>query len=150
MKRQSWLSNDYLTAAARILIGFVFVIAAVSKVADPANFAKSIIAYELLPYGIINSIALVLPWLEMVCALFLIFGIRTKASAALVFTMLTVFTMAIVIATLQGKDLECGCFGDDTKVGWPKVAENTAFILVSLYVFLFPHSRFALGGRTES
>ncbi len=152
MKTPSVLNNPVLVAAARLVLGMVFLVAAVAKIADPDTFAKSIIGYEMLPYGLTNLVALFIPWLEVICGLFVIFGVRLRVSAGLILGMLLVFTTAIVIAVLQGKELSCGCFGDagDAKIGWPKVLENVGLILLALYIVLFPNDRIGLVPQPDS
>ena len=59
------IDNDYLTMAVRVVVGVVFVSASVYKIIDPGSFARSIWYYHLMPGSLINLIALVLPWVEL-------------------------------------------------------------------------------------
>lgn len=142
------LHNPYITLFARVLIGCVFVIAAVGKVADPAKFANEIIKYNLLPDASVNIMALVLPWIELCCGIFILAGVKLRANSALVGLMLIVFTSAVLISMARGLDINCGCFGDakKEKVGWPKVSENLALILLSGYIFTSRAAKFNLDG----
>ena len=64
-----WLLHPRLTVAARIALGLVFIAAALPKIGDPPGFAKAIWAYQLVPGPVLNPMALVLPWLELLCGL---------------------------------------------------------------------------------
>ena len=61
------LLHPKLVLATRILLGLIFLAAALPKIADPPGFAKAIWAYGLFPPWSINPLALLLPWLELVC-----------------------------------------------------------------------------------
>jgi hypothetical protein len=130
------LSNRFLLLAARFVLGIVFVVAAVPKIAQPDAFAVSVEAYEILPVAVVNLIAVVVPWLELLCAVFLIGGARVRPSAALLGVMLAVFIVAISTAVLRGLNINCGCYGGTgTPVGWGKVLEDVA-LLVPVWLLL--------------
>jgi putative oxidoreductase len=125
------LSNRYLLLASRFVLGMVFLVAAVPKIAQPEAFAVSIEAYEILPTAVVNIVAVVVPWVELLCAVFLIGGARVRPSAALLGAMLLVFIVAISIAVLRGLNINCGCYGGSvgTPVGWGKVLEDVALLV---------------------
>jgi len=64
----SWLFSG-LAWAARLLVVAVFVVAAAPKLMDPASFALTIYRYNLLPDGLVQPMAIFMPWLEMLAAL---------------------------------------------------------------------------------
>ncbi len=125
------LSNRYLLLAARFILGMVFIVAAIPKVGGPESFAASIEAYELLPVFAVNAIAIAVPWIELICGLFLVAGVYTRSAAALLGTLLAVFIVAISAAVLRGLNIDCGCFGgtDGSPVGWGKVLEDVALLV---------------------
>lgn len=140
-----FLGNTILALTARILLGFVFIAAAIDKIALPDAFAKSIDHYQIIPLVLINIFALTLPWLELIVGLFLIFGIRLRASAAITTALLIVFIVAIFSAMVRGLNIECGCFsqnGGGMKVGWAKILEDFLWLALAIYIFFFPNSRF--------
>src|SRR5262249_44052004 len=57
-----------------LIVGGVFVGAAVFKLQDPPGFAHQIHNYELLPDLLRNPLALVLPWMEGLTGLVLVVG----------------------------------------------------------------------------
>lgn len=144
---KSLFQNDYLILAIRTILGLVFVIASIDKVADPVAFAGSIGNYKLLSPSIVLIIATVLPWVELLCGLGLILGAYWRGSALLSFVMLTVFTLAVGIAMARGLDISCGCFTQDPnvgKVGWWKVGENLLLLLSSALLFYSNGGKFSL------
>lgn len=133
--------------AARVFLGFVFVVASIEKAADPNAFAVSIGYYKLVGPTVALIIATILPWIELLCGLFLIFGMMPRGSSLLTFLMLFVFTAGVVSGILRGLDISCGCFTRDPgvgKIGWMKVLENCGLILLSLFSFFSNSNRFSL------
>jgi uncharacterized membrane protein YphA (DoxX/SURF4 family) len=104
------LSATWIERGARLLLGIVFLNAAVGKIGDPAAFAIAIANYQILPPAWINPTALFLPWLELVCGLGLMTGFCKHASTLLVTLMLVVFSAALAYAAYRGLDIHCGCF----------------------------------------
>ena len=140
------LNNDYLLLVARIILGFVFILAAVSKTADPDGFAQAIANYKLLPDFLINIAAIILPWIELSAGLLLLFGISVKENSAILSGLLIIFIAAIFISLLRGLDIECGCFGtvDGSKVGLQKILENVGLLLLGIILLVFSSSKFSL------
>ena len=138
------ISDPRLRSLARILIGTIFIAAAVDKIANPDAFAKSINNFHLLPYEALNIPALILPWVELLTGAMLLFKIKEKASAFLISGMLVVFIIAILTAIARGYNIDCGCFGESspaaaaevTKVGWAKVLEDARWLVASLFIFM--------------
>lgn len=137
------LQHIALQRAARILIGSVFVFAAIDKIYNPDAFAKNINNYHVLPYAALNIMALVLPWAELLAGAMLLAGVKIRASAALTSAMLFVFILAIIAAILRGYNINCGCFAENSpaaasevsKVGWAKVLEDLRWLVASVYIF---------------
>ncbi len=134
---QTLLSNRYLLLAARLLLGMVFIVAAVPKVSNPASFAISIEAYEMLPLFAVNIAAIVIAWIELICGIFLVAGVQARPSAALAGILLALFSVAIAVAVLRGLNINCGCFGPTggSPVGWGKVAEDVALLIPAWLIF---------------
>lgn len=136
-----------VTTIARLAIGLVFIVASLDKIADPHSFAKNILNYLIVPTPMVNIMALVLPWVELLCGVALVLGIWVRTSATIAGALLVVFIIAVSTAMMQGLNINCGCFsqtGEGTKVGWPKVFENTGLTLLSLWMVFFPQSYAAI------
>lgn len=134
---KSILANKYLILFSRFILGFIFVYAAVEKIADPDGFAVSISNYRILPVAMVNIFAIALPWLELITGILLIYGICTKENSFIIGNLMLVFTIMIMIAVLRGLDIDCGCFGtgDAQKVGLIKIIENLILLIVSFNLF---------------
>jgi uncharacterized membrane protein YphA (DoxX/SURF4 family) len=65
----------------RWLLGALMLWAAVSKLAQPTDFLGSIYAYQLpLPRSLLQLVAVVLPWLELLCGLLLIVNVWSETA----------------------------------------------------------------------
>ncbi len=134
MRSKTW---DRLILLLKWLVAALFIFAGISKILNPANFAHDIDNYRLLPYLLVTLMAVILPWLEVLCGIFLIMG-RWQKGASLILLVLTfMFLIAIGSATARGLDITCGCFSttiEGTKVGYTRLIED--IILLGLLFFI--------------
>lgn len=116
------------------MLAGIFLFAAFTKLPDPSAFAKNIEAYQLTPYKANHFIALFIPALEIVLSLALFTSYFSKASLYL-FTMLTTtFLIALTTAWATNKDIDCGCFGGNSKVNGFKIIMDIALLLFIMAV----------------
>jgi putative oxidoreductase len=117
----------------QIAIGVLMAWAGLAKIGNLHGFAEQLHNFRMMPIPIENLIAISLPWIELVAALALIFGVRARAGAILSALLLVAFTTAVFVAMLRGLDIECGCFGtnDATRVGWVKIGQNLAMLALA-------------------
>ncbi len=130
--------HKYLTLAARLFLGAVFIFASIDKIAAPEPFAIAVEAYKILPYPLINLFALIVPWLELLCGIFLIGGYSIRGSAIILSALLTGFTAAILSAMARNLNIDCGCFGEayQAPVGWARVFEDLGLLVLGAYLYL--------------
>jgi len=132
------VASEYVAFVFRTYIGWVFIYASLSKILDPAVFAENVALYRLMPYWGLNAVAIILPWLELICGFLLILGLRTKAAASIVAGLLFVFTVFVLINIFRGSNIDCGCFDIASEpIGWKKVAKNTMWLMMTVQVFFF-------------
>ncbi len=135
--------SPYITLTFQVSLGFVLVYASAGKLSDPGTFAKEIYNYQIFPLFIAKSIAIFLPWLELILGLFLIFGLRLKSSAIFSTFLLVLATLAVASAFARGLNINCGCFAHHVEyVGWEKIFENTLLIAMGIFIYFFPNSSF--------
>jgi uncharacterized membrane protein YphA (DoxX/SURF4 family) len=105
------IRKQYILWIFRLLVGGVFIWAGILKIIDPREFAENIANYRVVSRDISFFLALVLPWLEVLCGVFVIIGIFRSASSLLLCGMLGVFLVLITVTLFRGLDVDCGCFG---------------------------------------
>lgn len=134
-----------LVWALRLLLGGLFLFAAVGKILNPAEFAVAIRKFQLLPHDWTNLPAIALPWIEAVAALLLITGPWRRGAVVWLGGLLVGFLGLFGWAMLQGLEVDCGCFGKlgiymkvlAGDVGWPAVFRN--LVLVGMAYWLWRH-----------
>ena len=122
----------------RICVGGFFIYASMSKIPYPAQFAEAAANYRLVPYWFLNFGAVILPWVEFVCGLFLIIGFLSRASAILIGFMLILFNIMVLINIYWGAPITCGCY--DTvgePIGWKKITENVLMLIFTIQIYYF-------------
>ena len=133
------LDNKYLLFVLRVILALVFIYAGIEKISVPAGFSDSINNYKILPLFSVNFFAIILPWIEFIAGLLLLFGIRVKENSFIISFLLSVFIIAIVISLFRGLNIDCGCFGtlNGSKIGIYKLIENLLLLLVGYILIKF-------------
>jgi putative oxidoreductase len=128
--------NRYLPSSVRILLGAIFIYAALLKIADPVAFAGSVAAYKILPYFASYLTAAVLPFVELSCGLLLVCGYRVRGGALIIGAMNLVFMIALSSAILRGLDIDCGCFkqGGAKTTPWTALLRDAVFLAMTVFV----------------
>jgi putative oxidoreductase len=109
----SWrerLTHPWLTIRVQLALGAIFIAAALPKITDPPSFAHMIYNYRILPGGLINISALVMPWVELLAGLALVIGVWKRPARWIIAAMLVTFIIAISINLVRNNAIDCGCF----------------------------------------
>jgi putative oxidoreductase len=108
------------------------------SVASPAEFASGIDNFKLVPWPVSVALAFYLPWLEIFCALGLIFRLLYRGALTLLIALMAVFTFAITAAKVRGLDITCGCFGHASQHwSFPSHLATNLTILAALFALSF-------------
>jgi uncharacterized membrane protein YphA (DoxX/SURF4 family) len=162
----TWLRTGAIPAVvARLAVGGVVGYMATMKLADPILFLKLTRQYGVLPTQppyYLNLTAIVVPYLELICAVAIVFGLLRRGAALLIAGMLLFFTPMLAIHAnylLHHPDVtggkvfhsfcevafDCGC-GTGVTFMCPKLAENIALLGGAVLVLVSASSRFSLDG----
>lgn len=139
------IDSGLLTTVVRLVIGFIFLSYGIGKIANPGQFVTEIGNYDIVPNFSLNILALILPWVETICGIMLIAGIKIRANAAITSALMLVFIVAVISAMVRGLDINCGCSSTNPqKVGFPKLIENITLFALSIFAVIFPKSWLSL------
>ena len=110
MSALSGTSRPRVDTVLRFLVGGVLIAAAATKIANPNRFLSAIFAYDLpFPELALRVTAVGLPWLELLCGIFLIARIWTDAARLWTLMLFGIFLIATGQAWARGLDITCGC-----------------------------------------
>ncbi len=132
--------KQYLWRIVALVIGGLFVYAGAVKVIDPAEFARDIDNYKMLPWQVSVWMGLYLPWLEIFCGVALIVRVLHRGSVLILTALMALFIVITIIAKARGLDISCGCFGHASKYlsfAWHLVLD---FLLLGGLVLLWKNS----------
>ena len=120
----------------------IFIYAGALKALDPVQFASDIDNYKILPWPVSVALAFYLPWLEIFCALGLVFRFLYRGALSILSASIVVFTLATIAAKVRGLDITCGCFGHASQHwSFPAHLATNLAILVALLALFFAHAR---------
>lgn len=138
---------------ARLAVGGMFLYLGFSKFQDPLLFLKILREYNILPEEpcyFLNTVAIVVPCLEMVCGLALLLGVSIRGAACTIAGMLVFFCPALIGQALKIQEakggipfcdvsFDCGC-GTGVVFICSKLVENT-LLMIGAIIALISRSR---------
>ena len=83
--------RDVVIFLSRIILGVIFIYASYDKIIDPISFANSITQYHISPVQLNNLAALIIPWLEFVIGICLLFGFFIQGASSLTIVLILWF-----------------------------------------------------------
>jgi putative oxidoreductase len=144
-----WLAHPALGAFCRLLLGAIFIYAAVPKLLRPDVFARLVNGYQILHPDLANLAGITMPWIELVAGASLVLGILPQSSAAVIAGLLCLFIGAGSLALLRGLHIECGCFfpiGGD-KLTWATLLRDAVLLVLALQALVWPTSFIRYGRK---
>ena len=132
------LTHPLLALILRLYLAGIFIYASLHKINFPAEFADNIAGYLIVPYWLVNPLAVFMPWLELVCGLFLLAGVRVRAASLLIGGMLIMFTLAVIVALVQDTPIGCGCFQSvGEAISWWTVLRDLVWLAMSAHIYRY-------------
>ena len=101
----------------RVILGIIFIYASYDKILDPTGFSKNIHNFHVTPVAVENLAALIIPWLELIIGVFLIFGVFLEGTTSITIVLLVFFIVILSQAVFRGIDVHCGCFKTEADAG---------------------------------
>lgn len=136
--------RDRFQLILSLIIGGIFVYAAIPKILTPQAFYLDILGYHFVGEFLAGALALWIPWLELLAAAGVIIDVWYLTSLRILQGLLSVFTVLLFLTLLRGINTDCGCFGSaGGQVTWWHVFGDLVLLLVT--TFLVSWTKFADG-----
>jgi uncharacterized membrane protein YphA (DoxX/SURF4 family) len=126
----------------RLIVGGIFLISGLAKIADPVRFLLTLREFRLLPGVLESFLAVYLPWLEFLLGLCVVLGILHRTSALVIAGLNALFIVAIGSVIARGIEVDCGCFGLLADVlhlpdmaDWKAIVMDLVFMVMCVYLF---------------
>jgi uncharacterized membrane protein YphA (DoxX/SURF4 family) len=132
-----------LVVMGRLALGLIFVYAAYAKLHFEGEwhlrdyhffFAMAIDSYKMLPISAVQLLARVLPWFELALGALLIAGVAVRWIGLITSGLLLVFIGAMTRAKILGLEINCGCFGNNEKLGTATLIRDSSLLVLALAV----------------
>ena len=115
--------------ASRLLLGGIFIYAAYVKLKAPWQlFAMSIDSYKVLPLGMAETAARVIPWFELALGVALIVGFGLRITGTIASLILGTFLVLMARAYFKGMQIDCGCFGPGETISWKTLLRDGSLV----------------------
>jgi len=114
--KMNWLEilerNRYVILVFRLILAGFFLTSAYGKLVDIERYSvDAVYNFGILPMFLARPFGLIMPFIELLCGLGLLFGVLTRLAALGIALMSLSFFIAKAIVLSQGRSIECGCFG---------------------------------------
>ena len=132
-----------LLVLGRVALGLIFVYAAYAKLYFGGDwhlhdyhffFAMAIDSYKILPIPVVEWMARILPWFELALGILLLAGVGLRWAASISSALLLVFIGAMTRAKILGLEINCGCFGNNEKLGTATLIRDSSLLFLALAV----------------
>jgi Methylamine utilisation protein MauE len=114
--------------AVQLTVGFVFFLAAVSKVRHSSTFKRTLALYGLLPDAATGPAAWLIIVLEPLLAAAFFTGMLLRLAAPAAVVVLGTFSVGVGLSIRRGNRVPCGCFGGESEL----VSISSLFRLAAL------------------
>jgi uncharacterized membrane protein YphA (DoxX/SURF4 family) len=132
-----------LLLLGRVALGFIFLYAAFAKLYFGGDwhlhdyqffFSMAIDSYKMLPLWAVQWLGGVLPWFELALGVSLIAGVGLRWVGLATSGLLLVFIGAMTRAKILGLEINCGCFGNNEKLGTLTLVRDSSLLVLALAV----------------
>ena len=144
--------RDWVGLVARLVLGGVVIVAGALKVGHLETSARSVRAYQLLPYDVAGYVGYGLPVLEIAVGVLLVLGLFTRTVAVVGGLLMVVFIVGIASAWARGLSIDCGCFGKggtiaSSQTQYPQeIARDVGLLACAAWLAVRPRSALSLDG----
>lgn len=122
----------------RLTLGLIFMVSALTKLRDISAFVHGVLEYGVLPHPLAQLYGRLLPFCELGTALLLLSGLFPLIATGVAVLMLLSFAVANCVVVIQGRQMNCHCFGasQHQRAGWPTLARGLTLLVPALWLLI--------------
>lgn len=139
---------DLLSAAARFFLAIMWIFAGWIKIDAHMEMTQNIMAYQIFTPDWSDYLARLIGPLELAGGLFLLLGIKLRASGWVSIVVLVLFIIGMLSAWSRGLVIDCGCFSpqpsDEGTNLIATVLRDVVYIAITLFMIYRPYKKFAI------
>jgi uncharacterized membrane protein YphA (DoxX/SURF4 family) len=137
---ESLTCNKNIVLVFRLLLAAIFLLGSFAKLVNIERYSVEVVYnFGILPRGLAFLFGLALPFIELLCGLGLLLGILTRLSALGASLMSVAFFIAKALVLSQGRNIDCGCFGEVVSLLVSvSIFMDVPMLFLSLVVMLAP------------
>lgn len=119
------------------IVCVVFCWSSLGKVFSASSFKKTLINLDV-PGRYLNIVAVLIPLVELIFAIFLLFEKTRFVGELGILVLLVVFTGVLFRAKLKEQEVECSCFGDFVPgfFGWETLLRVLVLFVIVTYLII--------------
>jgi uncharacterized membrane protein YphA (DoxX/SURF4 family) len=137
---------EAVALGGRFVLGWLFLLAGATKLADLNTFEDAVRDYRILPARLVRPVARALPPTEIVAGVLMGAGVAVTVVGVGLTLLLVVFATAVMINLVRGRSIDCGCFGTggSERISWGTVARDVLLAAVAAAVVAVSPGELAL------
>ncbi len=142
--RSKVFENRHLILVFRLVLAATFFVSSFGKLVNIEHYSVAMVYnLDILPGPLAIGFGWALPFLELACAVGLLFGVLTRLSALGVALLSLSFFITKAILLSRGTDVECGCFGaiGSAMASWSIILDPGMLVLSTVIFFSSEGSR---------
>lgn len=93
------------------IVGFVFLVAAIAKLADPGTFGRTLATWQIMPKWGAEAAGALVPMIELTLGIWLLSRVGPRIAARAGCIVLVLLTLAFVSEWAVNESPDCSCFG---------------------------------------
>jgi uncharacterized membrane protein YphA (DoxX/SURF4 family) len=126
------LNEKIIYHGVRLILASVFIFASIDKIIHPQDFAVVVYNQQILPDFLINIVAILLPWMELILGICLLINRWMNGGAVMVFLLMLAFISMISFNLYRGLDVACGCFSSTSTESMTLLTFLRDFLILGL------------------
>jgi uncharacterized membrane protein YphA (DoxX/SURF4 family) len=145
--------NLWFPLGLRLVLGIIFLWSGWEKLGHMDLFYKAASDYHILSPQLTSIYSAALPWLEVLCGLYLVVGLFKRFTLVLTTGLMLSFIIAIAMVLMRGQSIDCGCFLGGTQPSPITPAllwRDLILFAAAAYLYFIPTTAYSLDNYLDA